>query len=90
MSVDKKYTGVITKADGTIVDDWIVFRAKDAAVLPTLNYYAVTCEALGADQAHVAGIYTLIERVKAFQKKYPDRVKVPDTFEDDMVFNAVE
>lgn len=88
--IDKKYTGVITKADGTIVNDWIVFRAKDTALPDTLKFYYKKCKELGASEYHLAGIEKLLDRVMAYREKYSEHIKVPDTVPSDQIFDASE
>ena len=86
--IDKKYTGVITKADGTIVDDWIILRAKDAAVPDTLRHYIAKCIEIGADTEHIEGIRLLIQRVEKYQAE--NGSKVPNTLPEDIIFDASE
>jgi len=88
--VDRKYTGVIMKADGTIVDDWIIFRAQDKAVLQMLAHYAGVCIEKGCSKKHTDGIINLIKRVRAWQESNPDRMKLPDTSEEDLIINALD
>jgi hypothetical protein len=90
MPVDKKYTGVITKADGSVVDDWIVFRAKDKLILYALASYLGACMAEGCSGEHITGIQQLIRRVKVFQAKHPDVVKLPDTKVSDWILDVSE
>ncbi len=86
MLIVKKYTGVITKADGTVVHDAIVFRAQDQAVPAMLEFYKVHCKSLGCDDYHLQVIDELKERVLRYQHEHFS--KVPDTVPADIIFDA--
>jgi len=58
-------------------DNAMVLCAKDAAVVPALEAYAVACERLGANGAHLTSINKLIHRVKIYQEEVESRI--PDT-----------
>jgi len=58
------------------VQDWIIFRAQDAAVYPMLRQYFKICSRLGSPKEHLDGISELLNRVKAYQEDYS--CKVPD------------
>lgn len=83
MLIDNKYQGVILKADGEVVNDWIVFRAQDMAVLPMLKFYREHCIKIGAKQFHTDNISRLIDRVEIYQDKY--KSKLPTTFTKDLI-----
>lgn len=78
--MDNKYIGEVFKKDGTVVpdDEWIVFRAQDKALVPTLTFYYATCMEQGCDQDHLNNILQLRDRVKEFQINNPERCKIPD------------
>lgn len=80
MKMDNKYIGDVFKNNGTLVprDEWIVFRAKDLALIPTLQSYLRECIRLGCDQEHLNGIDKLMQRVYKFQKENPEICKKPD------------
>ena len=90
MIVDRKYSGVLTKADGSVVNDWIVFRAKDALVPTMIEFYITQCRDAGCSEEHVAGMTALLHRIRAYQAKFPDMVKTPDTVAEDMVYNPLD
>lgn len=90
MVVDKKYSGSIQKADGTVVNDWIVFRAKDKLVPEMIEAYIQICIDNDCEEAHILGMEGLLKRVKKYQKMFPDTVKIPDTTVKDMIFDATE
>ena len=88
--VDRKYTGVLTKADGSIVDDWIVFRAKDKLVPAMIEFYIQSCIDHDCSKTHIDGLESLLSRIKEFQRSRPERTRIPDTFEEDMIFNPMD
>ena len=88
--VDRKYMGIITKADGTVVNDWIVFRAKDKLVLDMLIHYLGLCSGNDCEQQHIDSIHKLIARVRAYQKEFSEKVKLPDTREEDIIIHALD
>lgn len=45
----------------------ILFLARDAALLPTLQTYLNVCRELGSSEEHLSAVESLQERVKAFQ-----------------------
>jgi hypothetical protein len=77
-NMDKKYLIAAVKMDGSHVpvEESILFRAKDRALLPTLKFYAEECERIGASEEHVEVIQDLIDRVFEFQKENGN--KIPD------------
>ena len=86
--IDRKYTGIITKADGTVVHDYIVFRAQDKAVPATLYFYIEECRKLGATDFHIQTLLALRDRIVTYQIEHG--AKIPDTFEQDLIFDASE
>ncbi len=79
--LDGKFHGIIAKnKDGSIVgqDEWIVFLAKDNALLPTLRFYREECIRIGADASQVNACTELIERVEAWRDFNLTACKVPD------------
>jgi len=79
--LDRKFQGTLTKVkDGSVVpdDQWIVFLAKDAALLTALYAYLAECKRLGADNAQIASVRRLIADVEIWQEVHPELVKVPD------------
>jgi hypothetical protein len=80
--LDGKFHGIVVKSkDQSIVpeDEWIVFLAKDNALLPMLKFYREECERIGADLKHLYGIDHLIAKVGAWRYRNPEKCKVPDT-----------
>lgn len=59
-------------------DGWIVFVARDNALIPTLQFYRDECRRLGAGKDQIAAITTLIQRVGKWREDNPDKLKVPD------------
>lgn len=79
--LDAKFSGVIFKVkDGSIVpdDEYMVFLAKDAAFLPTLQFYRSECVRLGADREHIEAVNRTIDRLVVWQDSNRHRLKVPD------------
>jgi hypothetical protein len=60
------------------IEDWIIFRAQDAALIPLIKDYHKLCNRLGSPPEHLEGIKQLLNRVRAYQAAYPDKVKIPD------------
>ena len=80
-SLDRKFSGTIVRNKdqrNIPVDQWIVFLAKDDAVLPTLIFYREECEKLGAGREQIDGIADLITRVRNWRIANPDQCKIPD------------
>jgi hypothetical protein len=90
MIIDRKYTGIISKADGTILNDWIVFRAKDKLVPEMIEAYIQICIDNDCEESHILGMEGLLTRVRRYQEMFPDTVKIPDTTIEDMIFDATE
>lgn len=80
MKMDQKYKGEVFKNNGTPVpeDEWIVFRAKDLALVETLEAYHCICTKLYCPNEHLDGIIRLKDRVVEFQNNNPERCKIPD------------
>lgn len=78
--IGQKYKGEIFKNDGTLVpeDEWIVFMAKDLALVPTLIAYLNNCSNLGCDEKYLREIVELTIKVMKFQKNNIDKCKIPD------------
>lgn len=89
-AVERKYSGVITKADGTVVNDFIIFRAKDKCVVDTLIYYLGICIERKCEEEHIQAIHNLIARVRKYQKNNPEVVKLPDTKPEDIIIHALD
>ena len=79
LSIDKKYQAQVFKHDGTMVEDYIIFRAKDKCVPAMLDAYYNECKIWGADPFHLGIIRQLKDRVCEFQYNNPEKCKVPDT-----------
>jgi len=90
ITVDRKYTGILTKADGTIVRDWIVFRAKDKLVPEMIEAYIQMCIDNDCEESHIVGMEGVLKRVKKLQRIFHEEVKIPDTNIEDMIFDATE
>lgn len=86
MLLDRKYNGVIAKNDGTIVQDAIVFRAKDKLVPDMLLHYKELCIKAGCNTLHIDEITALYRRVITYQHQQSDLVKVPDTMDTDLAW----
>ena len=81
VNLDGKFHGVVVKnKNGVVVtpDQWIVFLAKDNALMPTLAYYLAECERIGASAAQLESIKGLMTRAQAWRDAHPDACKVPD------------
>jgi hypothetical protein len=69
----------VTNPDNEIdPDEWIVFRASDKALIPTLEFYQDKCAEIGAGDDHINGIRDLIRRLQQWQGEHPERMKIPD------------
>jgi len=85
--IDRKFHFVATnpcKGDVYTEENAIIFCAKDAALVPTLETYYHECKALGCRKEHLESIDLLIERVRRFQAIGKDKkhFHVPDTDTD--------
>lgn len=81
MKLDGKFHGVIVKnKDGSIVpqDQWMCFLAKDNAVPVMLKTYRNECQRLGAEDAQLKAVDSMIERVYKWRQENPDKCKTPD------------
>ena len=80
--LDGKFYGRIWKEkDGTEVppDQFIVFLAKDRALIPTLEFYRSECERIGCGIPQLMAINDLLCRVQKWQDEHPAKMKLPDT-----------
>jgi hypothetical protein len=79
--LDGKFYGRIWREkDGSEVppDQFIVFLARDRALIPTLEYYRTQCELLGCGIPQLMAVNDLLCRVQQWQTDHPDQMKVPD------------
>lgn len=80
--IDEKYYFLAWKindeTDAFTEDEAIIFRAKDNALVPTLQFYRDECVRIGASKAHIAGINALIVRVEKWREQNLLLCKVPD------------
>ncbi len=79
--LDGKFYGVIHRHKDNAVeppDSWIVFVARDNALLPTLEFYRAECQRIGAGAAQVEAVGTLIHKVREWRENHPEQCKVPD------------
>lgn len=79
--LDGKFYGrIFREEDNTEVsaDSFIVFLAKDRALIPTLEFYRTQCELLGCDIAQLAAVNDLLCRVQRWQSDHPEQMKLPD------------
>lgn len=81
MKLDAKFYGELYKVkDDSIVpdDEYVVFLAKDNAFAAVLPFYYAKCIELGADAEQVASVERMMDRLIAWRRDNPDRLKVPD------------
>lgn len=86
--LDGKFHGIIVKnKDGSIVpqDQWIVFLAKDMALLAGLRAYMDECHRIGASVEQMRAISALIRRVKDWQAVNAHLMKIPDVEEGEII-----
>jgi hypothetical protein len=79
--LDGKFYGIIHRNKDNAVeppDSWIVFVARDNALLPTLKFYRQECARIGAGNTQLAAVDELIERVAKWREANPGKLKVPD------------
>ena len=79
--LDSKFHGVLFKnKDNAKLDpgEFIVFLAKDNALLPTLQFYFDELKRIGADEYQLAGVTRLMQKVDAWRQANPEKCKVPD------------
>ena len=92
--LDLKYAGIIFKGNDVTSqipqDEWVVFRAKDNALVDTLKFYLGKCQTLECEDEHIQGILDLLGRVRTWRQANPDKCKNPDTYVDELIFDALE
>ena len=79
--LDKKYTIIAVKTeDGSPVppDQCILFRAKDNAFLPTLEFYIKECKWIGASEDFIGELQMLRNRIKVWRSYNMIDCKTPD------------
>ena len=79
--LDGKFHGEIFRnKDNRVepVDSWIVFVARDNALIPTLEFYYHECKRQGAALPQLEAINELIQRVNKWRNSNPEKCKVPD------------
>ena len=79
-TIDRKFKFLaINPCKGTIYTEKnaVLFLAKDAGLLPTLDRYLKFCENVGCDPSHIESVELLMGRVRKFQQEYGS--KQPDT-----------
>jgi hypothetical protein len=79
--LDDKVHGVLFRnKDNTYVppDEYIVFRPQDNALPATLEFYRGECIRLGCAAPQMAALDQLIERVAAWRRAHPERLKLAD------------
>lgn len=79
--LDAKFYGEIHKVkDNSIVpdDEYVVFLAKDNAFVAILPEYLDMCEVLGCDPEQIDAVVRMIDRVRLWRARNPDRLKKPD------------
>jgi hypothetical protein len=82
--VDRKFkiTAVSNKSKKKYTEkNAIVFLVKDALLPDMLNNYIGLCMQRGVDERQLKGMQLLKDRVLAYQRKYPNKVKLPDISE---------
>jgi hypothetical protein len=80
-NLDLKFHGtVISNKTGceVPVDQWIVFKATDDALLATLRFYLDQCKLLGADPIQLEAVKTLSHRVFLWRREHLQECHVPD------------
>jgi hypothetical protein len=79
--LDGKFHGMIARdRDGKIEppDSFIVFVARDNALVPTLEFYLRECEKIGAGLEQLEAVARLICRVKDWRLANVEKCKTPD------------
>ncbi len=91
-AIDRKYFILATSTEHQTPHnefDSLLFLVKDKALPDTLRFYAVKCQALGADKKQLRGIELLIDRVEKWQRENPGYLKIADiddsSFGDDII-----
>ena len=80
--LDGKFYGkIFREKDGSEVpqDSFVVFLARDKAIIPTLEFYREECRRLGCELPQLAAVNDLICRVQRWQNEHPGEMKVADT-----------
>ncbi len=80
-NLDAKFYGTVLKVkndEPVHADEFVVFLAKDNAFPATLQFYRDECIRLGADPEQVQAVNRMMDRLEAWRKANPDRLKVPD------------
>jgi hypothetical protein len=90
ITIDRKYTGILTNSKGEVVDNWIVFRAKDKLVPEMIEAYIQICIDNDCEESHILGMEGVLERVREYQKTFPEKVKIPDTNIKDMIVDTTD
>lgn len=72
------HLGIMDRITGEILPDeeWFVFRASDMCVDHMLEAYIKKCKWIGGSKDHIYAIEQLLERVKDYQEKNPDKLFV--------------
>jgi len=89
--LDGKFYGVILREKDNAVeppDSWIVFVARDNALLATLQFYKDECARLGAKEAQLTAVDELIKRVEAWRIAHPERCKTADVDPGELSWSA--
>lgn len=79
--LDGKFYGIVHRRKDNQIeppDSWMVFVARDNALLPTLLFYRQECQRLGCQDEQLFAIDELIRRVEQWRLDNPDKCKVPD------------
>lgn len=85
--LDGKFYGLLFRHRDNQVeppDGWMVFVARDNALLPTLDFYYDECERQGCDEPQLSAIAALIEKVEAWRDNHPDQLKAADVDPDEL------
>lgn len=82
MPRELKY-GHVTLEHSSIPDDEIVvvFRARDAILVPLLANYEVLCATAGSPEHHLALIRSTIDAIQCWQLEHGSRVPTSDSLE---------
>jgi hypothetical protein len=87
--LDGKFYGTIFRHKDNQIeppDSWIVFVARDDALLPTLQFYYEECERIGAEPAQLNAIHALIKKVAMWRQANPGKLKVPDVHQGELAW----
>lgn len=85
--LDGKFYGIIHRHKDNAIeppDSWMVFVARDNALLPTLEFYRKECQLAGAATAQLLAVDELIERVRRWRLAHPEQCKVPDVADGEL------